>query len=67
MISHRESEKYKKLVNIKKGSRLTDIENKLQLSVVGEGNNGEGAWEVQALMYKSSCKDILHNIGNGAI
>ena len=43
MISHRESEKYKKLVNIKKGSRLTDIENKLQLSVVGEGNNGEGA------------------------
>ena len=47
----------------KNKNRLTDVGNKLMLTG-GGGQLGVGNHEVQTIMYKRSCKDILYSMGN---
>lgn len=51
-----ESKKYNKQVKITKRSRLTDLENKLEVTSVGMSNKEIREWEVQATGYKTGSR-----------
>ena len=71
MVLYVESRIYNKLVKVtkKKEKKLSDIENRLVVTIRGKGRRrgkgGVGNEEAQTTMYKiNNYKDILYHIGN---
>ena len=64
-----ESKKYNKLVNItkKQTHRYREQTSGYQCGEgTGEGQYGDGGWEVQIIRYRTGCRDVLCSPGNVA-